>query len=128
MSSGEGFKSKYPWKNTETFQKLQQIYGPKVTLQQLREVAISACNNSNLHLSLTRAEKSRSGSKLILWYEKNWDFFEQFLKNEQEIDQIYLFPSDDQQYDFDNQQYDSDNQQGDYYDPQNDCYIQQNYY
>lgn len=121
MSSGERFKSKYEWKNTETFQKLQQIYGSKVKLRQLREVAISVCNNSNLHLSLTRAEKSRSGEKLILWYEKNWDFFEQFLKNEQEIDQIYLFPSDNQQYDF-------DNQQSDYYDQQNDCYIQQNYY
>lgn len=106
MSFGEGHISKISWEKTEMFHKLQQLLRAKVKLAELRNAVISACNNKNLHLSLTREEKSRKGEKLIEWYEKNWNIIETFLNEDQEMnDQNYAvsFNYFDQQNDYFNQ-------------------------
>lgn len=111
MQSGEEFKSEIDWKNTETFVKLQNIFGPKVNLKKLRDVAVSLCNNQNLCLSLTREEKRRKGEKLIQWYEKNWNIIELFLNNDGDINETGF-----SSFDYYDHQEDIYDQYVDYYD------------
>ena len=105
MQDGEDVNNHVNWKNTETFFRLQNIFGPKVSLKKLVNVATSLSNIQNLDIPLTRHEKRR-GDKVIQWYENNWENIGHFLYDYQEIDENNFFTYE-YEYDFD--------QQDDYY-------------
>ena len=104
MFAQNNYTSTFGWKNTQTFQRLQRIFSPKVRIEEL----VSFVNNVTLlnpNIKLNRDEK-RSGSFLIQWFEKNWDYIEPYFPYHEidflEINQSYFSDDNDDNDDNDN--------------------------